>query len=63
VPDRRYDSQRDIILDSIADGVFTVDDQRRITSFDRAAERITGVERAEATARRSRHVIHIRQGE
>ena len=39
---------RDTILDSIADGVFTVDDQWRITSFNRAAEWITGVKRGEA---------------
>ncbi len=32
-----------IILDSIADGVFTVDDSMRITYFNRAAEKITGV--------------------
>jgi len=42
------ESSRDIILDSINDGVFTVDDQWRITSFNRAAERITGVSRQEA---------------
>ncbi len=36
------------ILDSIADGVFTVDAEWRITSFNRAAERITGVPRDEA---------------
>ena len=30
------------ILDSIADGVFTVDENWRITSFNRAAEEITG---------------------
>ena len=42
------DNKRDIILDSINDGVFTVDDQWRITSFNRAAERITGVSRDEA---------------
>lgn len=41
-------SARDIILDSINDGVFTVDAQWRITSFNRAAERITGVRREEA---------------
>ncbi|GAB4335479.1 MAG: sigma 54-interacting transcriptional regulator OrpR [Candidatus Abyssubacteria bacterium] len=40
--------ERDIILDSIADGVFTVDDQWRITSFNRAAEEITGISRDEA---------------
>lgn len=34
---------RDVILDSITDGVFTVDKDWRITSFNRAAERITGV--------------------
>ena len=42
------DQATDIILDSIADGVFTVDKQWRITSFNRAAEEITGVPRAEA---------------
>jgi PAS domain S-box-containing protein len=36
------------ILDSIADGVFTVDEKMRITYFNRAAERITGVSRQEA---------------
>jgi len=42
----------DTILDSIADGVFTVDDEWRITSFNRAAERITGVPRDEAIGQR-----------
>ena len=37
-----------IILDSIADGVFTVDRRWRITSFNKAAERITGFSREEA---------------
>jgi PAS domain S-box-containing protein len=36
------------ILDSISDGVFTVDAEWRITSFNRAAETITGVKRVEA---------------
>ena len=37
-----------IILDSIADGVFTVDENMRITSFNRAAEEITGIKKEEA---------------
>jgi PAS domain S-box-containing protein len=37
--------QTEVILDSIADGVFTVDQEWRITSFNRAAEEITGVSR------------------
>ena len=37
-----------IILDSITEGVFTVDLNWRITSFNKAAERITGVPRKEA---------------
>ena len=37
-----------VILDSIADGVFTVDREWRVTSFNRAAERITGIGRKEA---------------
>ncbi len=36
------------ILESISDGVFTVDSDWKITSFNRAAERITGVLRTEA---------------
>jgi PAS domain S-box-containing protein len=40
-----------VILDSIADGVFTVDLDWRITSFNTAAERITGVKRSEALGR------------
>ena len=36
------------ILESISDGVFTVDTEWRITSFNRAAEEITGVSRTEA---------------
>jgi PAS domain S-box-containing protein len=32
-----------IILDSIADGLFTVDRNFRVTSFNRAAEKITGI--------------------
>ena len=39
---------RDVILESIADGVFTVDDDWRITSFNGATERITGVSRQDA---------------
>lgn len=41
-------SNTDIILDSIADGVFTIDLNWKVTSFNRAAERITGVPRDEA---------------
>ncbi|MGD8363704.1 MAG: PAS domain S-box protein, partial [Desulfobacterales bacterium] len=40
-----------IILDSIGDGVFTVDLNRVITFFNRAAEKITGVKRSEAVGR------------
>jgi PAS domain S-box-containing protein len=40
-----------VILDSIADGVFTVDSQWRITSFNRAAEKITGIKKEETLKR------------
>ncbi|HDP94696.1 MAG TPA: PAS domain S-box protein [Candidatus Aminicenantes bacterium] len=39
------------ILESISDGVFTVDRKWRITWFNAAAERITGIPRLEATGR------------
>jgi len=37
-----------LILESVADGVFTTDAEGRITSFNRAAEEITGFSRREA---------------
>lgn len=40
-----------IILDSIADGVFTVNSDLRITSFNRSAEKITGIKKEEAIGR------------
>lgn len=39
------------VLESISDGVFTVDLEWRVTSFNRAAEEITGVPREEAIGR------------
>jgi PAS domain S-box-containing protein len=42
------DGREKTILDSINEGVFTVDSQWRITSFNRAAEQITKVSRREA---------------
>ena len=47
----KHDTPTDAILESISDGVFTVDLDWRITSFNRAAEGITGVPRAEALGR------------
>jgi PAS domain S-box-containing protein len=47
----RNASARDVILDSINEGVFTVGLDWRITSFNRAAERIVGVKRGEAMGR------------
>lgn len=43
--------QTEIILDSIADGVFTVNADWRITSFNRSAQKITGISREEALGR------------
>ena len=40
-----------IILESIADGVFTVDANRKITYFNKSAEQITGINRSEAIGR------------
>ncbi|MBW1888705.1 MAG: sigma 54-interacting transcriptional regulator, partial [Deltaproteobacteria bacterium] len=43
--------QHQIILDSIEDGVFTVDLGWRVSSFNKAAERITGIPREDAIGR------------
>jgi len=47
----------DVILDSIADGVFTIDEQWRITSFNKAAEQITGISRENAIGQACKHVL------
>lgn len=44
-------------MESISDGVFTVDPEWRITSFNRAAEEITGVSRGEALGKRCSEVF------
>jgi PAS domain S-box-containing protein len=50
--------ERDIILDSINEGVFTIDADWRITSFNSAAERITGVAHHDAVGRSCYEVFH-----
>ena len=45
------------ILDNIADGVFTVDPELKITSFNKSAEQITGVPAREAVGRRCSEVL------
>ena len=45
---KQIQAHHQIILDSIADGVFTVDMEMSITSFNRAAEEITGFSRNDA---------------
>ena len=52
-----YDAT-DTILDSIADGVFTVDPDWKITSFNKAAEEITGISAEEAVGQRCCDVFH-----
>jgi PAS domain S-box-containing protein len=47
----------DSILESISDGVFTVDRDWQISSFNRAAEHITGVSRKDAIGRRCSDVF------
>lgn len=46
------DERETVILDSVNEGVFTVDQEWRITTFNAAAERITGISRKEAIGSR-----------
>ena len=50
-------TRTEAILESISDGVFTVDLSWRITSFNRAAEEITGTRRREAIGRHCSEVF------
>lgn len=49
--------KKDVILDSIADGVFTVDENWRITTYNRAAEQITGIPREKAIGQVCKDVL------
>lgn len=51
-------SEQDVILDSINEGVFTVDLNWRISSFNHAAEKITGISRKDAIGRTCSEVFH-----
>ncbi|MGE4545510.1 MAG: sigma-54 interaction domain-containing protein [Pedobacter sp.] len=55
--DSKVHTMTEAILESISDGVFTVDMEWRVTSFNRAAEEITGVSREEAIGRRCSEVF------
>ncbi|MGI6065681.1 MAG: sigma-54 interaction domain-containing protein [Bacillota bacterium] len=50
--------QTNIILNSVADGVFTVDGEWRITFFNRAAEKITGIKQEDALGNMCRDIFH-----
>jgi PAS domain S-box-containing protein len=49
--------EQNIILDSISEGVFTIDLDWRITSFNQAAEKITGISREKALGQYCRDVL------
>jgi len=49
---------REVILDSIADGVFTVDGDWNVTWFNRAAEKVTGIPREQAIGQKCFDVFH-----
>ncbi|MFP3927967.1 MAG: sigma-54 interaction domain-containing protein [Desulfobacteraceae bacterium] len=53
----RFINSTEAILESISDGVFTVDLDWKITSFNRAAEEITGIRREEAMGRHCSEVF------
>lgn len=48
---------KDVVLDSITEGVFTVDADWKVSFFNRAAEEITGISRQEAVGRPCREVL------
>lgn len=56
-PKPLIDKHYEIILDSIAEGVFTVDLEMRIMSFNKAAEEITGISKKEAIGRECFEVL------
>ena len=64
MPDKKYlnpliiDDTCKVILESISDGVFTIDYNWKITSFNHAAEKITGISKKDAIGRHCWEVLH-----
>ncbi len=55
------DNLKDHILESIAEGVFTVDKNFKINFFNKAAEKITGFNREEVLGRFCKHIFRTEQ--
>lgn len=55
---KKTDPALDTILNSIADGVFTIDLDKKVTSFNKAAEQITGIHREQAIGQKCFDVFH-----
>ena len=55
---RKHNNQMEVILNSIADGVFTIDQDKNVTSFNNAAEKITGIARDQAIGQKCFDVFH-----
>jgi len=55
--DELAEKRRDTLLDSITEGVFTVDREWRITSFNRAAETITGIPKDRALGQPCKDIL------
>ncbi|MEJ2452997.1 MAG: PhnD/SsuA/transferrin family substrate-binding protein [Candidatus Thiodiazotropha sp.] len=54
----RLEQQHELILDSVADGIYGVDLHGRSTFFNKAAERITGWEAAEVIGLNQHEILH-----
>jgi two-component system sensor histidine kinase TtrS len=54
----RLEMQHELILESVADGIYGVDLQGRSTFFNRAAERITGWNADEVIGRNQHEILH-----
>ncbi len=54
----RLEQQHELILDSVADGIYGVDLQGRSTFFNKAAERITGWEAPEVIGLNQHEILH-----
>ena len=54
----QHTKNNDDIIDSIADGLFTVDNNWKITGFNYAAEMITGISKENAIGKCCSEIFH-----
>ncbi|GAA2582363.1 hypothetical protein GCM10010399_10190 [Dactylosporangium fulvum] len=60
---KQAEAFRSVVMETMADGLYTLDDQGRVTSVNRAASELLGWTEAELLGRKFHHVVHYQHAD